>query len=479
MRYRLAQAVAVQASGQGAFLVGERPLRAVRLNAPLRRLVERCRGPGTVPATPAEGRALEALARRGYLERDRVPILPEEALPSVSVVIPVKDRAGELERCLRSLVRLDYPRDRLEVVVVDDGSRDDSREVARRLGARVAGSGGCGVGPASARNRGAGAARGEILAFIDSDCTASPGWLRELVGAFEDPDIAAVGGRVEGMHVATRLDRYEAAMSSLSLGRRERAAQEGDDTFYLPSCNLLVRRSAFLAVGGFREGMQVGEDVDLTWRLRDRGGKILYTPRGWVWHEHRNEWVAFLKRRFEYGTSEAQLQVRHPHRRKKIALPPALTAAALLLALGVLGGAGVLLAAGAAIAAADALWVHSRLARRGVALTRRRVAWARVRALGSLAYYVGGHVLRYYAVPAVALAVAWPGFGVLLAGLVGWVGLVEYAVRRPSLPVAAFFLFYLLEQLAYGAGAFWGCVRQGSFSSYRPLVYRRMEMTFG
>ena len=108
--------------------------------------------------------------------------------PLVSVVIPVMDRATELRRCLASLRRISYPASKLEVIVVDDGSRDDSAAVAEELGATVVSSGGRGQGPAVARNRGAAVARGELLAFIDSDCTASPGWLADLVDRFRDPD---------------------------------------------------------------------------------------------------------------------------------------------------------------------------------------------------------------------------------------------------------------------------------------------------
>ncbi len=73
------------------------------------------------------------------------------------------------------------------------------------------------------------------------------------------------------MCTESAVDRYEAVMSSLSIGNRERVGNSGNDTFYLPSCNLLVRRSAFKSAGGFKDSMHVGEDVDLTWRLRDRG----------------------------------------------------------------------------------------------------------------------------------------------------------------------------------------------------------------
>ena len=113
------------------------------------------------------------------------------------------------------------------------------------------------------------------------------------------------------------LDRYEDTMSSLTLGAHETWAGKGDDSFYLPSCNLVVRKEHFLCVGGFDEGMQVGEDVDLCYRLRDKGYVIGHLPLGEIFHAHRNKLLSFMARRLAYGTSEALLQQKHRKRHKK------------------------------------------------------------------------------------------------------------------------------------------------------------------
>jgi mycofactocin glycosyltransferase len=391
----------------------------------------------------------------------------------VSVVVPVKDRADELRRCLESLRRVRYPVEKLEIVVVDDGSCDESAAVARSLGASVVSSGGRGRGPAAARNRGAAVAKGEILAFIDSDCTASESWLAELSAAFEDPDVVAAGGRVAGMHGASSLDRYEAEMSSLCLGKRDRSGQAGNDTFYLPSCNLLVRRREFAIAGGFREELQVGEDVDLTWRLRDRGGKIVYTPRGRVCHEHRNRLWAFLRRRFQYGTSEGLLHTIHPERRKKIILPRALALAVLLAAASFLGHASWPAALGGAVLLFDAARLWLALRRQEVPLGPGRVLLARLRASASLVYYVSFHLVRYYAPALLLVGVLWPRFGMLASALAVFAAAVDHRVRRPVLRFPAFFSLYMTEHLAYGAGVFCGCWRQGTFGSYRPVLSAR------
>jgi cellulose synthase/poly-beta-1,6-N-acetylglucosamine synthase-like glycosyltransferase len=262
-------------------------------------------------------------------------------------------------------------------------------------------------------------------------------------------------------------------MSSLSLGRRERSGQDGNDTFYLPSCNLLVRRGAFVAGGGFREELHVGEDVDLTWRLRDRGGRIVFAARGTVFHEHRSRLASFMRRRFQYGTSEGLLQVLHPARRKRLVLPWALAAGGLLALLAYLTGSWLPALAGAAVLLADTLRLRRRLQRQQVRLPLHTVLRARLRAWASLGYYVAFHLVRYYGLALLVAGLAWPRFGLLALVLALGAAAVDYRVRRPALRFPAFLGFYLAEHLAYGAGVFWGCARQRTFASYRPVFSAR------
>jgi len=467
LNFRLASGVRIESTRDGDFLLAERPLRLVRLNAPLLALARRMAAEAIEPQSEAESRVLETLVKKGFVTRLGQGLTDLKSLPSVSVIIPVKDRADELRRCLSSLKQLRYPADRLEVLVVDDGSRDATPQVARELGATLLASGAVGGGPALARNRGAAAASGEIIAFIDSDCTADPDWLADLLPAFAEEQVVAVGGWVDGLYRDAALDRYEAVMSSLNLGRREMAGGAGGDTFYLPSCNLLLRRQAFKAAGGFNSEMQVGEDVDLTWRLRDTGGKILYLPRGTVYHAHRSRLWPFMKRRFEYGTSEGLLQRLHPVRGKRMLLPPMLGLILLCLLLTPLLASPLPLLPALGMLLTDGLRTRRKLHGAGLRLTLHRILAARLRALGSLGYYLGYHLLRYYLPPLLILGFCWPpltaGLLVLLAG----VGLVDYRVRRPQMSLPGFLCCYVLEQLAYACGAFWGCLRLGNFTSYR------------
>ncbi len=475
MAYSISPGVKVVSTPQGDFLLGEKPLRFLKLNRPLLELVKRGMQEPITPSSQAQSKVLEALVSRWFAVRNVAGACAPATLPFVSIIIPVIDRAEELGRCLDSIATLRYPKEKLEIIVVDDGSRDNSKEVADSFGAVVLDSGGTGTGPAAARNRGARAARGEILAFIDSDCIASPQWLEELAGFFEDPEVAAVGGFVDGMHTSSFLDRYELAMSSLTLGNRERSGQQGDDTFYLPSCNLLVRSSVFREASGFNPEMHVGEDVDLTWRFRDSGHRIIYMPKGRVGHEHRNAFFPFIKRRFQYGTSEAMLQILHPVRHKKMIVPPVLAVALLISVASIATVSPAGAAASLVLMAADSFLSRRRLTRLGLTLDWGTVFLARLRALGSLAYYIGFHLIRYYMTPLTLASLLFPRFGVALLFTLLGVGVMDYIVRKPRLFFLPFFFYYTMEQYAYGAGVFWGCLRLRRFATYRMALLKHME----
>lgn len=475
MNYRLRYKVELVERDGEYFLMSKAPLSVLRLNRSLAELVGRGADGSLIEASPAEQKIMEQLTTKGFAERVRTVTEQSSTLPDVSIIIPVMNRAEELRRCLKSLALLNYPEEKLQIIVVDDGSSDDSPAVARELGALVVPSGGTGRGPAAARNAGAAMAGGEILAFIDSDCTASSYWLDELVPAFTDPKVVAVGGLVDGMCHESSVDHYENVMSSLSLGGREMTGASGDDTFYLPSCNLLVRRVPFQKAGGFNDAMHVGEDVDLTWRLRDSGWTIAYLPTGRVYHAHRSSIRSFMSRRFDYGTSEGMLQRLHPKRHKRIVIPPML-ALILLFCLSSPYLGWWLSGAGAFLLVIDAVFVRVRLRHSEININLSSLIAGRLRALWSLGYYLSYHLLRYYAALLFLLVLVEPRLFPLLLAMIGCAAGVDHSVRKPELSLIRFSAIYLLEQVAYGAGVFWGCLKGGTFASYRVEILRQMVL---
>ena len=178
--------------------------------------------------------------------------------PRVSVVIPAKNEAASLPSLLRSLHGLDFPADRLELIVVDHGSRDATATVAAAAGARVLPHAGGTV--AAARNAGARAARGGVLAFLDADCSVAPDWLTRALSHFEDPTVGAAGS-----YYTIPLDRPTWVRRVLH-AQAEGLPADGDAT-WVPAGNFVVRRDVFWKAGAFDEALTTCEDVDLCVRL--------------------------------------------------------------------------------------------------------------------------------------------------------------------------------------------------------------------
>jgi len=219
----------------------------------------------------------------------------EAELPRISVVIPVRNDAARLEVCLRSLRQQLYPGGCWELIVVDNGSSDASREVARAWGATVLCFPGLKVG--ALRNRGVAVASGDILAFVDADHELPPDWLHRGLAALEAEDgVAAVGAPCDVPKRATWVQRV---WSVHRLRRRGR-----HPTRWLGSGNLFIRREAFLRAGGFREDLVAAEDVDLCLRLAQTAGRVVCDPSIVNWHhgEPATLWQ-FIRKEYWRGSS--------------------------------------------------------------------------------------------------------------------------------------------------------------------------------
>lgn len=229
----------------------------------------------------------------------------------VTVVIPVHDRPEQLRRLLARL-------DGLSCIVADDASADASlsEEIAQKGGASFIALP-VNQGPSSARNIGLAAATTPLVAFIDSDCMPSEGWLSSLLGYFNDPLVAAVAPRIvpasaSGSAVpSTAFGRYQAACSSLDMGTAEGLVRPLSRIPYVPSATIVVRRD----VAGerfFDPDLRGGEDVDLVWRLAAAGWDVRYVPGCTVAHEGPAAVGPWLRRRAFYGTTAGPLARRHP-----------------------------------------------------------------------------------------------------------------------------------------------------------------------
>lgn len=294
---------------RGRLLIGGTPFRVLRLSDPGAVMVERWLS--GQPVRPGNGPT--SLARR-LVEAGMVhPELPElDEEPDLTVVIPVRDDKGGLDRTLSGLSSF-------AVVVVDDGSIEPV-EINRPLAA----------GPASLRVRrrsvsgGPGQARQEaidqgdfatsLVAFVDAGVELDDAHLRSLARWFADPTVVAVAPRVMTSAGADSLTGYEADHSPIDMGPTPSPVAPGLVVSYVPAACLLVRLAGLEAVGGFDPGLRYGEDVDLVWRLGDQAGTVRYDPSVVIHHPARRSLGSFARQRFGYGSSAGPLAARHGDR---------------------------------------------------------------------------------------------------------------------------------------------------------------------
>jgi GT2 family glycosyltransferase len=190
-------------------------------------------------------------------------------LPIVSFVIPVRNDASRLRRCLTSIAADDYPADRREVIVVDNGSADDSLKVAHEAGATVLELPDLTV--AELRNRGAETARGDILAFVDADHELRCGWTVAAAETLSGDLAAAAGDFCHAPEDGTWVQRAYDALRDHPGDTRQ--------VTWLGGGNLAVLRAPFRAIGGFDTTLVACEDVDLCNRLRAAGHRLVLDPR--------------------------------------------------------------------------------------------------------------------------------------------------------------------------------------------------------
>lgn len=223
--------------------------------------------------------------------------------PEYSIIVPTYRRREPLARCLAAINALDFPRDRFELVVVDDGSPSPPQDLIATLESDVVARLVCAEhgGPAAARNLGASLARGAYLAFTDDDCTPRPDWLREVHRARQSAgDGAAIGGRTINVLAD---DVFATASQGMVDYLYEYFGSERRPGHFFTSNNLVVPRAEFLALGGFdvRFERAAAEDRDLCERWSRSGRPLVYVPNAVVGHAHAMGFARFNRMHFNYG----------------------------------------------------------------------------------------------------------------------------------------------------------------------------------
>ena len=497
--YRLQEGVRIVSRDGRPLVVCDYPLRVVQLNPVAAQLLLLC----------IEERTCGQLAQATGMPVNRVetfcdqlcwkelleagPPLPPPTWPCVSIVIPSYNRAKELERCLYSLFSLDYPASCLEIIVVDDASTDETGSMLQHLAQEVATheqelhvirhekQRGVGI----SRNTGAEAAQYGLVAYLDSDCVASPGWLRELVPTFQNTRIAAVGGMIRAYDRNTLLGSYEDVCSSLYMGERTQQVSLKGPLTYLPTANLVVRRTIWQELAGYAP-MTFGEDVDFCRRLLLSGASIMHIAQGVVYHDYRTKLEDFLRIHVVYASTEAALLKRHPAERRILFLPPEQAIFATVL-IGEVWGILWL--------SVQSIWsgfqgktfvismlpfllvfllcifsIYNRLQKvkeYGNVLGLPIVMKATLRGHLAYTYHLSRHLTRYYTLPIFICSFFVSPVFMLLFILCGIVIGVDYVRLKPQMDIGRYAFCSLVDDCAYEVGVVWGCIRH---ETWKPLV---------
>lgn len=226
----------------------------------------------------------------------------ERGRPFFSIIIPTYARPRQLATCLGALANLDYPRDRFEVIVVDDGgevspeggvtSFGDQLDIILLVQEHA--------GPATARNTGATRAKGEFLAFTDDDCAPAPDWLQALAARFATALDCAVGGRTLN---ALPDNPYSTTSQLIVDVVYAHYNTDSDQARFFASNNLAVQAERFRAIGGFDAASFpfASEDRDFCNRWLHHGYRMIYAPEAVIYHAHALTLRGFLRQHFLYG----------------------------------------------------------------------------------------------------------------------------------------------------------------------------------
>ncbi|MCC7361777.1 MAG: sugar transferase [Anaerolineales bacterium] len=258
----------------------------------------------------------------------------------ISVVVPVRNGAATLPACLQALAAQTVGRARLEVIVVNDGSTDDTAAVARRFAVR------CldlpPSGPAAARNAGARQAAGDLVLFTDADCAPAPDWAARLAAAFDPPEV--VGAR--GVYRTRQTSRVARFVQQEYQDKYDRTARRRSIDF-IDTYSAGYRRAVFLENGGFETAFPVPsvEDQEFSFRLAEKGYRLVFAPEAVVYHQHDSSLGEYGRRKFWIGYWKAFLLRWHPEK----ALGDSHTPPSQRVQLGLQGLAGLLTLAGLAL----------------------------------------------------------------------------------------------------------------------------------
>lgn len=222
--------------------------------------------------------------------------------PRISIVIAALNSEDTIAECLRSIFELNYPKEHLEVMVIDGCSRDLTVEKAKEYPIKILREP---LNAPAAYNYALKIVNNELIGFVDADAKVESEWLNKLLPHFRNKQVAGASGSIETWNTENPWAR------SIGYDISNRYARLGRYATRIATMNLLIRRSVIEEVGGFDEGFPSQYDTDLGYRITTKGYKIAYEPSARCHHYNRPTLRAYFKQQLQYGKNTLRLYFKH------------------------------------------------------------------------------------------------------------------------------------------------------------------------
>ena len=225
-----------------------------------------------------------------------------ESSPRVSILVATFNSELTINECLKALFELNYPKDFLEIIVVDGCSKDATVEIAQKYPVKVVSDP---LSAPAAYNKAMKIVSNDVLGFVDSDAKVEKEWLNKLVAHLSDPQVAGVSGGIETWNTENVWAR------SIGYDLKSRYARLKKYVVRVATMNLLLKKSVLEEVGGFDENLSSQYDTDLGFRITRKGYRILFEPNAKCYHFNRSTVRGYFRQQMQYGKNTAKLYLKH------------------------------------------------------------------------------------------------------------------------------------------------------------------------
>ena len=222
--------------------------------------------------------------------------------PKVSIIVATLNNERTIDECLKAIFELNYPKDFLEVIVVDGCSKDATVKIAQNYPVKVVS---VPLNAPAAYNHAMKMVRNDVLGFIDSDAKVEKEWLNKLVTHLDEPQVAGVSGGIETWNTENAWAR------SIGYDLKNRYDRLKKYVVRVATMNLLLKKSVIEEVGGFDENLPSQYDTDLGFRITSRGYKILFEPSAKCYHFNRSTVSGYFRQQLQYGKNTTKLYLKH------------------------------------------------------------------------------------------------------------------------------------------------------------------------